>query len=114
MATWKYRWLFGTKLAVFHVKGNRFWPQGTPINDPTNKKLEKDVSLGDPVDRGKQYTVIIAAISDDVMLAIRHYVHVNETLWDDYQIDTCIPLIIHPNLMPRGITELDRVIVTVS
>ncbi len=110
-ATWRYRWLFGMKLAVFHVDGQRYWPQGAPIPGPEKKTLKKDVYAGD---QDGQYTITIAAVSDDVRLAIRHYEDVNNTLWNDLQIDLCIPFEIHPYQMPPGIIELQRVTVTVQ
>jgi hypothetical protein len=110
-ATWKYRWLSRTtRLAVFHVIDDRFWPQGSPRDDEKNKILSKEVSIGDPVDRGRQYTLIIAAVSEDFRAAIRHYVHVNDTLEKSYGIDRCIPLVIPRNDMPPGLIVLDRVI----
>jgi hypothetical protein len=112
VATWKYRWLLGMRLAVFHVEGDRFWPQGAPTNDPIHKSLSKDVSIGDHL--GQQYTLVIAAVSDDVRVAIRHYVDVNNFLWDECHLDTYFPLTIEPNDMPPGILELDRVIVTLQ
>lgn len=112
MAIWRYRWLLGMKLAVFHVDGFQYWPQGSPIINPTNKRLEKKVTIENQ--RGKPYVLIIASVSDDFLVAIKYYVQVKDTLQESHQIDQYIPIVIHPHQMPPGLRELDRVTVTLT
>lgn len=107
---WKYRFLFGMKLTVCNVEGNQYWPNGTPIPDPTHRRLKKEVYLG--AVKGKQYTVVIASVSDDFRPILQYYSQVHQTLKDYNKLDKWIPFTIFPHDMPPGFIELDRIVVT--
>jgi hypothetical protein len=108
--TGKFRFLAGLKLALFRVEGNQYWPQGSAIIDPTHKNWKKDVWAG--AEKGKQYTFIVAAVSDDVRLTLNYYSQVNGYLKRNHGIDIWVPFSINSHEMPPGLTELDRITVT--
>jgi hypothetical protein len=105
-----YRWLFGMKLALFHVRGNLFWPQGSAQVNPTQKQWEKDVWIGET--RGEQYTIVVAAVTDDVRLTLAYYEQVHWEFVYEHKQDKWFPFRINPHDMPPGLVELDRVTVT--
>jgi hypothetical protein len=77
-----YRRLLGMRLVLFRVIGNRFWPQGLAVVDPTHKTWEKDVFIG--TQRGSQYDIVVAGLEGPpltVLAKITHEDPASPTTW---------------------------------
>lgn len=108
--TGSYLFHFGMNLYLFRLDGDKYWPQGQVQKDKTHKTWTKDVWIGTTI--GEQYTVILAALSDDLVVIGQYYTQVHHLLVQDHNLNTWLPLQIGANHIPKGFAELDRIVVT--
>jgi hypothetical protein len=93
----------GLRFVIFHQQGKRYWPQGSPEFNPTRHRWEKQVSVGD-ADPGQASSIVVAAVSDDLLTAFSYYGQVFDKTkqWVPIQSATA----------PKGLTEAARIVLT--
>jgi hypothetical protein len=97
-----YRWTFGFRFALLRQQGKKYWPQGSPTFDPKHKTWEGKVSIGGNV--GEKYTIVVAAVSEDLKQLLNYYGQVHD------ETGKWVPITLYTR--PKGLTELDRAVVT--
>lgn len=107
--TGSYWFSLKSRMALFHVIGDRYWWYGLVDLDKTHRKWSKRVKVENKPD--VEYTFVLCCVDEHWDIMVDYYNYVHEEIKATFNADTW-PGIHVPHGHIPGLVELDRLHVT--